>query len=235
MATLKDIMEHFMDIKLVNSLVLSPGGLLNKENNSLVFFKQGSLDGACGLYSVAMLAVTTGLADRGAMEDLFSMDKRTIFGKWFKDKANSDGVFKGTNAKQLIKLIEAIRRQVNAKPIKCSTKSSSNDMVTGKSILNDVRLHCDNGLPSIIRLDWERGESHWVVAIGYQTFTENDDIEKKWEAILTLDPSANHGLTNAWNGVLSRAKGKPGKRPYGYWTHSDEINYCSITECILIG
>lgn len=222
-----------MHIKTISNISISEGGCPLHE----FALRQGDLDGACGPYSLMMaLLLSKGLTRKQAL-GLWSgsIDKRTTFAKIIQklDALVSQGM-SDDDLKLLFKGIQKLvgTPKVNKLDmINLSSEADGGDL-EGLPLLEVVKNHIDNhDKPVILTLNWSRNESHWVVAIGYQTRFFGG--EERLENILTLDPDSRAGNIspiNAWNGVLG--KGASGNKKLRYTIDNGSLVKCTVTQGI---
>lgn len=222
-------------IKLINNAAFvtaaKPDELLG---GTELAFRQGDLDGACGPYAAMTAMVAAGLLTRQQAIDLWakSPDRRTKFARAI------DGipalVQDGIDGEQLIELIRAVEKKVHGKTT-CTISDSLDDedqVRIGRSLIPIVKSALDDSeMPVVLKLDWEGGGAHWVVAIGYEA--EEDDSVAHF---LVLDPGFDVVRTQIWNGLLSAQPAKSGPKPYPYWCGNagKHDRYCQITRAILL-
>lgn len=224
-------------IKLINNAVFvtaaKPDELLG---GTELAFRQGDLDGACGPYAAMTAMVAAGLLTRQEAIEIWtkSPDRRTKFAKAI------DGppalVKDGIDGDQLKELIQGALKKVRGKTtytLRDSLDEGEKDRGTiGRSLIHIVKSSLDDSeMPVILKLDWEGGDAHWVVAIGYQA--EEDD---RVAHFFVLDPEFDATRTQIWNGLLSAQPTKPGPRPYPYWSGNTGKHYrqCQITRAIFL-
>lgn len=169
-----------------------------------IFLSQGSLDGACGYYSVMMSLIINGVISR---DDAISgltvfQDGRTSLGK-LTSRMKDKRFFEGTFDTDIVSLFDGI---FSKDLIVLSSKETLDP--PRKFIIN----HLNNNHPVMIAIEWNDG-AHWVVAVGMDFNGEGDD--KKLCRFLVLDPSSHLVKCCAWNGLL-QAIPNGGQYPYEY-------------------
>ena len=176
-----------------------------------VFLQQGSIDGACGPYSIFMGLLSLGL---------ISYDKitsRTVKGNErlgkLLNKLNNEyySLFKnGTYLKDLEEIItETFGKVINVKTL----DEKNND------VLNFTIEHLKENHPTIIGVNFDEG-GHWMLAVGYET-NENDEVVR----ILALDSSGENPIVSTWNSIIDAKTTKRGKYKYKWWTKSTNVEY----------
>lgn len=95
-------------------------GKRKKGKTQLIHLQQGSLDGACGPYSLFMALIVCGLIDRNEITALNPIDKRTNIGRLFKNLESSKVFFRdGTDLKELGDIIsDAFKKNCKSKYVK---------------------------------------------------------------------------------------------------------------------
>lgn len=173
-------------------------------------YRQGGLDGACGIYS---LLVCFDLC--GNSEDIQKFDKRTRFGKALSslERKGFDLFIKGgLDLSEVMDFIGAgsYDNIFNTEKIKAS----------GEKNLKFAIDHINEAHPTMLGLkNEEEGLDHWVTAIGLELFNE------KTIKVLLIDPLKESTRLCPWNDYLSIAQ--PAEGPYPY-SLSEGINvYCS--------
>ena len=156
-----------------------------------VFFKQGDLDGACGVYSFLMALAIMGTFEPGKVLTP-TMDLLTNKEKAFIRELNKHGLYrKGLSGKELKSILE-------------TAFNSSLNVVYRQNIELEMSLqetidHLDEAEPVILGLiNQKRDFYHWVLAVGYQ----NDDLGEV-SSLMTLDPAASEPWLGYWNGILN--------------------------------
>lgn len=176
-----------------------------------VFLQQGSIDGACGPYSIFMGLLTLGLIDRNQIISNKIKGSERL-GKLL-NKLNNEyfSLFKnGTYLKDL----EEIIIETYGKLISIKTLDKKN-----KDVLNFTIQHLKQNHPTIIGVNFETG-GHWMLAIGYETNEKGEVIR-----ILTLDSSGENPIVSSWNSIIDAKTSKRGEYKYKWWTKSENIEY----------
>lgn len=156
-----------------------------------VFFKQGDLDGACGVYSFLMALAIMGTFEPGKVLTP-TMDLLTNKEKAFIRELNKHGLYrKGLSGKALKSILET---SFNSS-LKVVYRQNEDISVS----MQDIIDHLDEGVPVILGLtNSKRDFYHWVLAVGYQ----NDDLGEV-SSLMTLDPAASEPWLGYWNGILN--------------------------------
>lgn len=159
-----------------------------------VHFQQGTLDGACGVYSFLMALGILGVFDPqditvDSLQSLSARDQR------FVRELNSHGLYrKGLGGKEIKVMLEAYYKN------KISVGYLKNE---NESFLQGIVDYLDGCVPPILGIyNRRRKFAHWVLAVGYQ-YGEDDEISR----LLILDPGVRSPQMSLWNGVLTFSEG----------------------------
>ena len=175
-----------------------------------IFLNQGSIDGACGPYSVLMGLLTLGVVDRNEVTS-FEIDSHTSYGKLriAMDKYQSSLFNEGTGLADLQKII---------------SKSFGKDLIIEPSNLKSDELighvidKLDENKPTIVGVNYSGG-AHWMLAIGYK---KNDYDESYY--LLFLDPGGVKPIFCEWNSIIGVSPDQRGRYPYKWW-HVGHVQY----------
>ena len=181
------------DIHVLEPLQMTPSGPVVSEHGGdpvEVFLKQGSLDGACGLYSIFMLLLICGVVTRAELE-ASSNDRRSRAGR----------------------LLQAIRDQFSALVKEGAQLETLRDLLArsfssrvewecvsweGLKARDFVSVHVSNDHPVVLQLQGPN-LSHFVLVIG----TEKRHFESAEDPIVTsfllLDPAGDLPAAAPWN------------------------------------
>lgn len=197
----------------INQLDTTENGpeALNENNDfQKVFLNQGTLDGACGPYSIFMALLTLGIVDRDEVTS-FNIDGRTRIGKLINELNNNHfSLFKnGTYLKDLENILS------NNFNRSLEIKSSRG---TGRKIINFTIEQLKKDCPTIVGVNF-KGGAHWMLAVGFEEF-ENEIIR-----LLFLDSSGERPSFCSWNSIIDIRKGKSGAYPYNWWTHTEFVQF----------
>ena len=160
-----------------------------------VFFKQGDLDGACGVYSFLMALAILGVFEPGKVLTP-TMDLLTNREKTFIRELNKHGLYrKGLSGKELKRILDtAFNSSLDVEYRQNNELDSS---------LQGIIDHLDEAEPVILGLiNPQRDFYHWVLAVGYQS----DDLGEV-SSLLTLDPAASAPWLGYWNGIINLSSG----------------------------
>lgn len=206
-------------IKLIDNVNLYHGA------GDVTGFSQGTLDGACGIYSVVTAMVAGGVISRDEAINAWSTipDGRTRL-------ANATVhlpalVQDGTDETDQIKLIKALEWHIR------KTKTCKPELIdlSGKKLFPEIIGRIDRSIPVIIHLNWEGSGAHAAVVVGYE-FEDNDVYH-----LLTIDPGYNISRVQLWNAVLTCYRNKNGKKPYYYRVENFQLDsHCQITKAVAL-
>jgi len=187
-------------IKVIKSIRLDSKGVRVKDaNGSIVPLhkRQGDMDGACAVYSLAMAMLCMGVVTNEDLQIYNCADKRTRKGKLLSHFLEEQGLVRnGYSFVTMAKEIRASNFNINA--IRKNPKEYAD-------VINEIADFLDEDNPVIISTEFGNG-AHALLAIGYETEDNDDKITK----ILCLDPSEEAPLYTYWNCVIdvSRTGGK---------------------------
>lgn len=187
-------------IKVIKSIRLDSKGVRVKDaNGSIVPLhkRQGDMDGACAVYSLAMAMLCMGVVTNEDLQIYNCADKRTRKGKLLSHFLEEQGLVRnGYSFVTMAKEIRASNFNINA--IRKNPKEYAD-------VINEIADFLDEDNPVIISTEFGNG-AHALLAIGYETEDNDDKIAK----ILCLDPSEEAPLYTYWNCIIdvSRTGGK---------------------------
>lgn len=187
-------------IKVIKSIRLDSKGVRVKDaNGSIVPLhkRQGDMDGACAVYSLAMAMLCMGVVTNEDLQIYNCADKRTRKGKLLSHFLEEQGLVRnGYSFVTMAKEIRALNFNINA--IRKNPKEYAD-------VINEIADFLDEDNPVIISTEFGNG-AHALLAIGYETEDNDDKITK----ILCLDPSEEAPLYTYWNCIIdvSRTGGK---------------------------
>ncbi|WP_300098796.1 hypothetical protein [uncultured Alistipes sp.] len=187
-------------IKVIKSIRLDSKGVRAKDaNGSIVPLhkRQGDMDGACAVYSLAMAMLCMGVVTNEDLQIYNCADKRTRKGKLLSHFLEEQGLVRnGYSFVTMAKEIRASNFNINA--IRKNPKEYAD-------VINEIADFLDEDNPVIISTEFGNG-AHALLAIGYETEDNDDKITK----ILCLDPSEEAPLYTYWNCIIdvSRTGGK---------------------------
>ena len=187
-------------IKVIKSIRLDSKGVRVKDaNGSIVPLhkRQGDMDGACAVYSLAMAMLCMGVVTNEDLQIYNCADKRTRKGKLLSHFLEEQGLVRnGYSFVTMAKEIRASNFNINA--IRKNPKEYAD-------VINEIADFLDEDNPVIISTEFGN-DAHALLAIGYETEDNDDKITK----ILCLDPSEEAPLYTYWNCIIdvSRIGGK---------------------------
>lgn len=187
-------------IKVIKSIRLDSKGVRVKDaNGSIVPLhkRQGDMDGACAVYSLAMAMLCMGVVTNEDLQIYNCADKRTRKEKLLSHFLEEQGLVRnGYSFVTMAKEIRASNFNINA--IRKNPKEYAD-------VINEIADFLDEDNPVIISTEFGNG-AHALLAIGYETEDNDDKITK----ILCLDPSEEAPLYTYWNCIIdvSRTGGK---------------------------
>lgn len=187
-------------IKVIKSIRLDSKGVRVKDaNGSIVPLhkRQGDMDGACAVYSLAMAMLCMGVVTNEDLQIYNCADKRTRKGKLLSHFLEEQGLVRnGYSFVTMAKEIRASNFNINA--IRKNPKEYAD-------VINEIADFLDEDNPVITSTEFGNG-AHALLAIGYETEDNDDKITK----ILCLDPSEEAPLYTYWNCIIdvSRTGGK---------------------------
>lgn len=187
-------------IKVIKSIRLDSKGVRVKDSNGSIVQlhkRQGDMDGACAVYSLAMAMLCMGVVTNEDLQIYNCADKRTRKGKLLSHFLEEQGLVRnGYSFVTMAKEIRASNFNINA--IRKNPKEYAD-------VINEIADFLDEDNPVIISTEFGNG-AHALLAIGYETEDNDDKITK----ILCLDPSEEAPLYTYWNCIIdvSRTGGK---------------------------
>lgn len=179
-----------------------------------VLFRQGDLDGACGLYALMMGLNLCGYVDD---ETSFALepDRRTQIGKLYKQFEGYPALFSGGTYIEDIKKVvdEAFGRKIET------------EFLVGKNkeLVDFTVSHLCEGHPVILGVQEQGGRGHALTACGVEfeygtdELPEDEDDAPDPHKILTLDPDGYEVPSFVlWNSFIYYERQSGGKFPYLY-------------------
>jgi len=208
-------------IKVISLLDINDGHLATKslKNYNQVFLQQGSIDGACGPYTLLMALLILGLIDYDQATDMWWEKKSTRFGKLIKSMQTHDTLFQsGTDLEDLKHLVDNSFK----KNIDIALSESK-----GKQVVNFVLEELKSNKPVIIGINGKE-LAHWMLAIGFEE-DEHGQISK----IFFLDPSQPN-KSNYWIASINIKDTYHGRYPY-QWVDQSEETLISFEHAMSLG
>lgn len=221
--------SKYIEIRIIDSLFFDESkktyGCKSK-NGKLVELsaRQGTLDGACGFYSLIYCLLIQKFI---TAKDIDTAIKNP-------EESNNDllnymfekcGMYRDGLTVEQIKRILKNRSEFKAEAIMLSKDEEEN-------LCDKVADYLDQGVPVMIGVDWNNnGDGHWLVAVGYENKTKKDTsyVEK----LFCIDPDPEAGdLTHApWNALIETPWDRKGQFPYTY--NGNGVAQCRMTEAIV--
>lgn len=207
--------------KVISRLALINGELMcmkpSRRSYQKAHFRQGDLDGACGVYSIAMVLNMIGVFESEELCSDTEFDQRTA--EWKLIKAlNENGLYRNGLASDDISRILTTTY----------SKFITVDCIDKKhKLINHIQECLDLDLPLVLGIQFNKSHGHWCVAVGYAV-DENGRISH----ILTLDPGYDTPKCSFWNGIIDLDK-EPYKK-YGYRYYTANVERIDIEEAIII-
>jgi len=237
-----------MRFEVLDTLQLSDQGPITnfderlREQNRLIAFRQGALDGACGPYSLMTALMIMGVIR--SREDVYHLwesavvDKRT---SWSRELAGAPRgtvgapMFQGTTSKDLTILLDAAQKTLktpNEERARAQHIEGRNEQV----IQNVIRHLAEKRTPVILGIELPGGSGHWVTAIGYQSAGDaNGGGEPTSAHLLLIDPAEEPPKIAAWNAVISTTRTPNSKYPFCYWGKGGgQSTGCRISDSIAL-
>jgi len=169
--------------------------------------QQGSLDGACVVYSTIMALLTIGYIEKEDIDIWMSLDRRTKKGKFLSHLLDEQGFIRdGYSLLRLEKELSELDLEVN---LDRKMHSDSLDRIADS-------IYSDN--PVILRLVDDEMD-HAVLAIGVEYLL--DEGKEKVQKLLCLDPSYGMPRTAYWNCVIDTGHFYYGPLPYIYFVEGN--------------
>lgn len=179
-------------IKIINSIKLDSKGVRVKDANGkyiLLHTRQGDMDGACAVYSLAMAMLCIGVITNEDLQVYANPDRRTCKGKFLSHFLEEQGLVR--RGYSFISMAREIRESsFNLDAIRKNPKEDDD-------IINAIADFIDKESPVIISTDFKEG-AHALLAVGYEITDDSDKITK----ILCLDPGEEAPKYSCWNCII---------------------------------
>lgn len=180
-----------------------------------VHLKQGSMDGACGVYSIMMALIICGVIRYEDARSFWKFKPKTPIGKLFAFFAEKGPlVANGASLDDVHKAIdEYFPKLLDFQGLR---QDKELDMV------GFIEEEIGKSHPVLLLTTFEGG-GHWVVVVGCEY--ECRKRKKDLCSLLILDPGNDTSLMSSWNGLIETQE-KKGEYPYRWWTPDgqDPIN-----------
>ena len=199
-------------IKIIDSLYLTEEGCCIKNRKSYpVHIRQGSLDGACSIYSLMMYLMILKTIRRNELEDLYdNIEKSSETENLFHEFFDKHGLLRnGLYFHDLKKLINRVYGSV----VTVVCKNEDDEEFQCDGFIHQIKSVLDTDSPIMLGIDYKGGGAHAVLAIGYEA-----DVNGMFN-IFCLDPGYDSNPTSYWNIVISLNSFK-GKYKHQCLTHN---------------
>ena len=210
-----------MQYQLIPQVRLKPNGAVSCQDGKWkqVHLQQGSVDGACGAYSIMMTLLVLGQLDYDQLTTLARADGRSRAGKLISSLEQYPGLFRqGMDVTELSQLLQNNFRQVlSFAPI----------TQPGGDPWKFTADHVRKGSPVILSMQGT-GCGHWMVVIGVEL-----DDKNRVTRLLALDSSVDAPNVCPWNAFITPRHQKGHKYPFEW--HSDGSScYVQIEEAVAV-
>lgn len=175
-------------IKIIDTLRLNENGLVVKGTNQLVHLQQGSMDGACAVYSLMMCLIICKAIKRTDVTSLATKhDKRTSKGRLVNNFLNTKGmVLNGY-------YIDQLKEELNHVFLK-EIQAEYHNLEERESIIKYITDALDNN--NAVEIGFVRSSGgHAVVAIGYEKIANHIQL-------FCLDPGFSISEDQYWNNII---------------------------------
>ncbi len=210
-----------MQYHLIPQVRLTTGGAVSYQRGRWhhIHLRQGSVDGACGAYSILMALLVLGQLDYDQLTSFGHADGRSRAGKLLAGLEKFPGLFRqGMNTDELSQLLHKNFGQVLS--LDSVARLDGNPWQFTMDQLN-------TGRPVIIRIQGS-GCGHWMVVIGVE-LDEKDRVAR----LLALDSSVDAPNVCPWNAFITPRRQKAHQYPFEW--HSDESScYVQIEEAVAV-
>lgn len=211
----------FHTIKQLQLQGIGPVSLQAKKWRS-VHLTQGSVDGACGPYSVMMALLILGC---------IRWDEVTSFDFWF-DPAHG----KGKLWSMLEKRSGFLRDGTDLKDLQTLLHKSFGEVLTTTAkdgatagFLEFVIESLQNHRPVIVGVSYSKSAGHWLVIIGYE-----EDAQGNVTKLLALDSSADAPQLCVWNAYIEVANPARGRQYRYSWVKASDITAVKFDDALAI-
>lgn len=178
-----------------------------------VHLQQGSMDGACGLYSLMMGLIICGVVSYDDARSYKVFSQTSKIGRLFGYFKKFDPLIK--NGIDLDQMFTAIDEYCPGQ-IACQGLKSK-----GSELINFIEQQLIENRPVLLILTFEGG-AHWVLVIGREYKYNRHGKKTSLCRFLILDPDLCTPLMCSWNGVIDVSNHK-GKFPYDMWAFDKKI------------
>lgn len=198
-------MEQTQQIKIIDRVSLTKDSLFVKGTKQEIHLQQGSLDGACAVYSMMMCLIMNKIIKRKDVADLdFSHDGRSSNGRLVLLFLEHQGLIR--NGYDFISLkadlYNAFRKRVKVSCCVSKFYAETNGIIPTEefeiktTLIEDIINALDSNKPVEIGFTRKGNKNgHAVVAIGYQE--SNNSV-----SFFCLDPGFDLPKGQFWNNIL---------------------------------
>lgn len=173
---------------IINKLRLTQEGLVVKGTRQLVHLQQGTLDGACAVYSLMMCLIINKAIKRADVVNLaMKHDKRTSKGRLVDNFLNNNGMVR--NGYYLNDLKDELHHTFSKNITTEYYNLDSEGLITKRIV---EALDNDNSVEIVFQ---RLSSAHAVVAIGYEKIADN-------VYFFCLDPGYPISEGQYWNNVI---------------------------------
>lgn len=214
-------MASYLVQRLHPALLLGPELRVRYGKNPAhrLLLRQGSLDSACGLYSLAMALVLLGLISHDTAVRLLNSRIASIRSL---AKDLKETFFHGLTAEDLVTAVQSTALDVHADFYD----------VQHRACLNHALKALHKAQVPLVILDAKKGHfAHWVVVVGVEGQQEGKKFEP--QTLLLLDPGAGSYPYCAFNARLSLSRISLGKA-YRYTSEARESRLYRLGGCVVL-
>ncbi len=189
---------------VISGIKIKGTNIISVANGDSIFEKQGTVDGACGPYSLFMSLKILGELSQDDVNDPLNIDKRRSAFKFMRSINKLKGlVYDGTFLKNLSNLIN---NNFKSKLVtECSKEKNT-------KLLDFIIIQLNENKPTIIGVTFP-SNGHWMLAVGYST-----NEKGKHTKLLLLDPSGDKPTFSPWNSILDLSTKRKSEFPYNWTT-----------------
>lgn len=229
-------MEQPQQIKIINKVRLTTDGLFVKGTKQEIHLQQGSLDGACAVYSLIMCLMIIKVIKRKDVVDLdYHHDGRTSKGRLVKTFFENNGLIrKGYWFKKLQQDLNSACKKLIFAEFYISPSLADeigNDFPEldqseiKASLVDEILNKLDDNLPVEIGFTRKgKNSGHAIVVLGYQ---ESQSIV----SLFCLDPGYPLAKGQIWNNILQIDKNSTSK--YNCINYQENSCIC-IDEALIV-
>jgi hypothetical protein len=183
--------------------------------------RQGSLDGACGAYCVAMATIVLGVATRARIRCLpTATPELELFGDfWLKAL---EGYFAGTDKQEMLALLSTLGGYIKYRI----------DLGSTERLLRRVAEKLSRNRVAIIGVDGA-GSGHWALAVGVEMLVSKRG--KTVTGILCLDPSEPTPPLAQWNARIELNSPAAGSGKFSYRMADGRVRAVKCKEAYVLG